>query len=194
VGNWTKFRNNLIASATTALIERLFGRVVGSGKDDERKKGKDEVTEINPTEIKSTVVIPTPPPPPEPLATFKSISTPEDKTKHLRFGANTGLLIKPAERGGIVVLLPGEYGAAKEVWLEGPRGRVDLVSDGFANLHHGIAREHWRNRDVDPAKLNDRRTKLGRVRKGILGPVKQTFLVVDGHKIRVAKRLDGRVE
>ena len=187
--NWTKFRDNLIASATTALIERLFGRVVESGRDDKRKKGKDEITEINPT-----VVISTPPPTPEPLPTFKSISTPEDKTKHLRFGADTGLLIKPAERGGIVVLLPGEYGAAKEVWLEGPRGRVDLVSDGFANLHHGIAREHWRNRDVDPTKLNDRRAKLGRVRKGILGPVKQTFLVVDGHKIKVAKRLDGRVE
>lgn len=70
MGNWTKFRDNLIASATTALIERLFGRVVGSGKDDERKKGKDEVTEINPTETASTVVIPTktiptPPPPPQ---------------------------------------------------------------------------------------------------------------------------------
>jgi hypothetical protein len=181
MSNWTRFRDTIVASATSALIDRLFGRVVAP------KKGKDEVTEINPA----------PPPTPEvvaPAPTFPDINQPEDAARHLRFGASTGLLIKPAERGGIVVLLPGEYGKAKIVRLEGDRGVLELTSDGFANPHRGLDREHWRNRGANPAQLQDRKTRLGRVRKGILGSVKNTFLVVDGYRVKVPRRLTERNE
>lgn len=189
MSNWTRFRDSLLASATSALIERLFGRVVSG----ERRKKKGEMTEINP--------VPTPISTPTPITvenkvvvhpTFKDISEPvddSDRAKCLRFGANTGLLIKAAERGGIVVLLPGEYGSARRVALEGSRGVLELSNDGFANPHRGLEREHWRDRSVNPKKLMDTR-----LRKGKLGPVGKVRLVVDEHEILIPKRIKDRVE
>jgi hypothetical protein len=186
MSNWTRFRDSLLASATSALIEKLFGLAVGG----ERKKKKGEMTEINPTPLSTPDVIVESKVVAHP--TFKDISEPvddSDRAKHLRFGASTGLLIKAAERGGIVVLLPGEYGSARRVALEGPRGVLELSNDGFANPHRGLEREHWRDRSVNPKKLMDTR-----LRKGKLGPVGKVRLVVDEHEILIPKRIKDRVE
>lgn len=170
MSNWTKFRDKFITAAGSALIEKLFGWAISSDKKD-----KDEVTEINPQ--------------PDPKVNEELVRNhPEyvdrlQRIEHLRFGASTGLLIKPGEHGGIVVLLPGEYGKAESVKLEGPRGSLVLESTGFANPHRGKEREHWRARNVDPSKLNRKLGKLGKV-----------FLVVDGHKVDVPRRFDERNE
>jgi hypothetical protein len=107
----------------------------------------------------------------------------EKDTEALRFGKGTGLLIKPAEHGGIVVLIPGQYGEPSKVSLEGPRGILELIYTGMANPHQGVKRSHWRYRGADPSQLNKRLGRVGKV-----------FLNVDGFKLVVPNPLDKRNE